>query len=76
MDHVAPALVVRKTVPLVPLTHMTWLGTGARPRNCWVEFVGVSVHVRGLCGCAAVKGRMARNVVKSLMMECGRMGTG
>jgi hypothetical protein len=43
----APLLVVRRTVPFVPLTQMTRLETGARPRNCWVVFVGVRLHVRG-----------------------------
>ena len=43
--HDEPLLVVRRTVPLVPDTQVTFSVTGESPRNCCVVFVGVSVHV-------------------------------
>jgi hypothetical protein len=75
LNHVAPALVVRRTVPFVPLTQTTLLETGDKPRNCWVEFVGVSVHVRGLCegpGCAVARVKKKKGR-RFMMMACGKM---
>jgi hypothetical protein len=63
--HVLPALVVRRTVPVVPDTHKTLSFTGERPRNCCVLFVDVSVHdgKLGDFGCAnaieAIESKMA-----------------
>jgi hypothetical protein len=54
--HVVPLLVVRRTVALVPESHVILLETGERPRNCWEEFVGLRVQDRCF---AVVFGRRA-----------------
>ena len=43
--HVAPPLVVRRTVALVPASHTVLSETGARPRNCALVLVGLRSHV-------------------------------
>lgn len=58
LDHDEPELVVRRTVPDVPETQTTLSVTGARPRYCWVVFVGVNVQLRaGWLGWALVNAR-------------------